>query len=441
MGPSLSQDQFTLITILIQLGIVAAVSTIYVRFDTFKRMLFNEDLGRKRKLYLMAHFGAIFGIGVFARLLLNYQAADLTLVSCLLVGMLAGPAAGAGVGIIVGIPPVLFGEYLSLPFAIVCGVSGGLIYLKERSLEKRMDFSPLSILKIQNFIKEIFSRRSVPPQMLIIIFGMILTLGNIFISSRFESSYLFGLHSENSFVIICIVLSTFANIGIPLKIWNNTRVELLLGEKELKLTEARLEAIKSKIKPHFLFNTLNTIYSSIRNDPSRARAIVLRLSEVLRSVLDVKGEFSKLSDEINIIESYLSIEEARFGQGRVRFDKEISQDVADQYVPVMLLQPIVENCVKHGISKNVDSGIIKLKAEKANGRLSISLTDNGAGIPSYRLPVIKREGIGLSTIDERLKVLFDNDFIFEIKSEQQKGTTVRIEIPIVSKFRGKSEKI
>ena len=426
---SLSQDQFILITLLIQLGVIAAISTILVRFDTFKRMLFNEELGWKRRIYLTALVGSIFAVGVLARLTVNYQAADLAISAALLVGILAGPTAGVGVGIIVGIWPIFFGQYLSLPFAILCGYLGGTVFLLEKSLKDRMDFSPFSILKIHQYLKKIFIEKKLSVQLLIIGYCVFISFLSMWLVGKYEG-LIYGLNSSSIIVKACIVASVFACVGIPLKIWNNTRVELLLIEKEKGLTKARLEAIKSKLEPHFLFNTLNAIFSSIRKDPDKARSIVLRLSEVLRFVLDAKGEFTKLSQEIDLIESYLSIEEARFGHGRVKFEKEVEEELNSSYIPTMLLQPVVENSIKHGISKKVDSGKITLKASREENNLKIVISDDGAGIKQSKLKTIKREGIGLSSIDERLKTLYQENFTFGILSEEGKGTEVQITIPI-----------
>ena len=427
----LTENQYVLVTLLIQMGVIAAISTILVRFDTFKRMLFNEKLGWPRKFYLIGIIGAIFGVGVLARLLLNYKAADLTLPSTLLVGILAGPAAGACVGIIIGLPTLLFHEYLALPLAVLYGLYGGLIFLKEPSLEKRMDFSPFSILKIPRYLNQLVREKKFAVQLLILISCVFLQLLNLYIAKYSEGKLLYSLYSSNYLIIACIILGTLASVGIPLKIWNNTRVELLLSEKEKKLTEAKLEALKSKMKPHFLFNTLNTIFSTIRIDPDKARSVVLRLSEVLRFILDSKDEYCKLSDEINLIDSYLSIEEARFGKGRVKFEKEIGEGIQNLYVPAMILQPIVENSIIHGISKNLDSGTISLRAKKDGEFLEISVKDDGAGIPSWKMEKIKSSGIGLSSIEERLKALFEENFSFTIESKEAIGTTIKLRIPAI----------
>lgn len=434
MRSALTQDQFALVILLIQLGLIAAISTIFVRFDTFKRMLFNEDLGWVRKFYLMGLVGSIFALGVLARLIIDYQAADLTLAGAFLVGLLAGPTAGAGVGLIVGVWPMLFGEFLSLPFAVLCGLLGGTIFIKEKSLERRMDFSPFSVLRMPRYVRDVFTSKAFPPQILIIFFCVVLELLNIFLAKTYPRE-IYAIAFSHPVIILCIIVAAFGKIGIPLKIWNNTRVELLLGDSEKKLTEAKLEAIRSKLKPHFLFNTLNAIYSAIRVDPDKARSVVLRLSELLRFVLESKGQYSKLSDEIALVDSYLSIEEARFGQGKLRFCKELEEAALCCYVPAMLLQPIVENSIKHGISKKVQSGKIILSARRNENWLDMTIIDDGSGIDEGRLKTIKNEGIGLSSVEERLNALFAGQYQFDILSKKGSGTEVKIRIPAVTEVK------
>ena len=129
--------------------------------------------------------------------------------------------------------------------------------------------------------------------------------------------------------------------------------------------EARLAALTSQINPHFLFNTLNSVSSLIRTDPNQARAMVVKLSKVLRRLLRKHENFSALRDELSFIEDYLSIEVIRFGD-KLRFEKDVADDTLDMLVPSMLLQPLVENSIKHGLSSKVEGGTIRIRADAAN---------------------------------------------------------------------------
>ena len=144
-------------------------------------------------------------------------------------------------------------------------------------------------------------------------------------------------------------------MAIPLKVWNTTRYEKKLEEQERLLVEARLAALTSQINPHFLFNTLNSVSSLIRTNPDQARVMLVKLSKVLRRLLRKHENFSALRDELSFIEDYLAIEVVRFGD-KLRFEKDVAEDTLDMLVPSMLLQPLVENSIKHGLSGKVEGG-------------------------------------------------------------------------------------
>ena len=150
-------------------------------------------------------------------------------------------------------------------------------------------------------------------------------------------------------------------MAIPLKIWNNTRNEKKLEEQERLLVEARLAALTSQINPHFLFNTLNSVSSLIRTDPEPgARDGGAALSKVLRRLLRKHENFSTLRDELSFIDDYLAIEVVRFGD-KLRFERTWRADTLDMLVPSMLLQPLVENSIKHGLSSKVEGGTIRIR--------------------------------------------------------------------------------
>src|SRR4029079_15069615 len=125
--------------------------------------------------------------------------------------------------------------------------------------------------------------------------------------------------------------------------------------KQLRLNEARLAALSSQINPHFLFNTLNSVASLIRLDPDQARQVVYKLSKILRRLLRQQDNLTTLGEELSFIDDYLAIEMVRFGD-KLRFVKEVEPETLDLLVPSMLLQPLVENSIKHGLASKVDGG-------------------------------------------------------------------------------------
>jgi two-component system LytT family sensor kinase len=218
-------------------------------------------------------------------------------------------------------------------------------------------------------------------------------------------------------------------VAAPLKIWNNTRIEMNLERHQQLLLKARMDALSSQINPHFLFNTLNTVSSLIRFDPDMARGVVLKLSNILRRLLRKHETFVPLKEELNFIDDYLDIEVARFGRDNLEFIREIAEEALEAFVPSMLLQPIVENCLKHGLASKLEGGRIRLRSTNHDGRLNIEIEDNGAGISEEKMPHVYVEGIGLSNVRERLRVLYGTDFRLEIESRSGEGTLIRIDIP------------
>ena len=220
------------------------------------------------------------------------------------------------------------------------------------------------------------------------------------------------------------------SIGVTLKIWNNTRLELKVAEQGLMVVKARLDALANQINPHFLFNTLNSISSLIRTDPRKARAIVIKLSHILRNLLRGHDNFIPLKEELEFIDNYLDIEVIRFGNDKLRIEKQIQSGVLSYMIPSMVLQPIIENSIKHGISPKIEGGEIKISAVQNKEKICIQIEDNGLGMSSEKLKSIFNSGIGVSNIVERLKIAYQSEFAFTVNSILGKGTVTKIEIPL-----------
>jgi two-component system LytT family sensor kinase len=202
-----------------------------------------------------------------------------------------------------------------------------------------------------------------------------------------------------------------------------------LEQHQQLLLKARMDALASQINPHFLFNTLNTVSALIRFDPDMARIVVLKLSNIMRRLLHKHETFVPLREEIEFIDDYLDIEVARFGRDNLEIVKQIDDQTLEAFVPSMLLQPIVENCLKHGLAPKLEGGRIQLRTAARDGWLTIEIEDNGAGISEEKMPHVYVEGIGLSNVRERLRVLYGNDFHLQIQSRMGQGTLIRIEVP------------
>ena len=225
------------------------------------------------------------------------------------------------------------------------------------------------------------------------------------------------------------MIATVMSVAAPLKIWNNTRIEMNLEHHQQLLLKARMDALSSQINPHFLFNTLNTVSSLIRFDPDIARGVVLKLSNILRRLLRKHETFVPLHEELNS-STTTWISKWRASAATISKSSEKSMKTAlETFVPSMLLQPIVENCLKHGLAPKLEGGKIQLRTNNTDGRLHIEIEDNGAGISEEKMPHVYVEGIGLSNVRERLSVLYNTDFSLEIESRPGEGTMIRINIP------------
>ena len=199
-------------------------------------------------------------------------------------------------------------------------------------------------------------------------------------------------------------------------------------------TEAQLTALRSQINPHFLFNALTTIGYLIKTTPDKAVETLLRLTQLLRGVLKSTGEFSTLGEELRLIESYLDIEHARFEE-RLTVNIDVPKDLEGIKVPSLILQPVVENAIKHGISENKNGGEVRITAELcgANGNSTLNLTvwDSGAGAGASRSE--RSFGVGLQNIRERLAAYYGDQAEFTLKKVGQNGTEAAINLPVSPK--------
>jgi len=252
----------------------------------------------------------------------------------------------------------------------------------------------------------------------------------------FGASEIFALYARGEFrgsVLFAVFLTTLFAVTLPLKIWNNTRNEEKLESQQRLLNEARLAALTRQINPHFLFNTLNSIASLIRTDPEQARTMIYRLSSILRSLLRMRENLNSLREEMQFIDDYMGIELVRFGD-KLRFVKEMDPNTIDRLVPSMVLQPLVENSIKHGLSSKVDGGMIRIRSRLEGGKLYLLVEDDGVGIPEAKLATLFEQGIGISNVNERLKVLFGNGYRMSIDSRPGHGTQTEIELPELKSY-------
>ena len=424
----------SLFSLLVKLGVMASIASILARSSPFKSMLMRENRTLHQRAVFSVVLSIIFALSAEARILSkgNYYAVDLGLEGSLLAGILGGYVCGLMSGILIALPAVLNNEALTLPLLAGVGVLGGLLRDLAPGPEEIWRFSPFPDLNIFRFFKETRNHRTTAFHLL---FGAGILVAEFLRSELSDPRFHerpFGLWSQwkdhTPALTAALYATTVFAVTIPLKIWNNARNEKKLEEQGRLLVEARLAALTSQINPHFLFNTLNSVSSLIRTDPDQARVMVVKLSKVLRRLLRKHENFSALRDELSFIEDYLSIEVVRFGD-KLRFERDVAEDTLDMLVPSMCLQPLVENSIKHGLSSKVQGGTIRIRARRRGSRLCLAVEDDGVGIPEAKLATVLDHGIGVSNVNERLKVLFAGEYRMWIDSQPGRGTRIEIEVP------------
>jgi two-component system LytT family sensor kinase len=436
----LSTTQGLLFTLLLKVGVAASMAALLARWAIFRRVLYTEVRDSDQKVKLLLFLTPALGISVLLRLVgTPYEFADLMAEGSFLLGLLGGLVVGPLGGSIISLPALFHHEWLAAPVAAMAGLMGGLIRQAIPNKEDIWSFGPFTFLNFPKWVTRMVRRSSVGWEVLPLAGCIGLEVGRLLLGHSLPSRWLFVIDARNWWSVLLLMLATVMTVAVPIKIWNNTRIEMNLEQHQQLLLKARMDALTSQINPHFLFNTLNTVASLIRYDPDQARVVVLKLGNILRRLLRKHETFVALQEELNFIDDYLDIEVARFGRDNLQIFKHVDQNTLEAFVPSMLLQPIIENSLKHGLAAKLAGGQITIRTSLSDGRLAIEVEDNGAGIPEERMPQVYVDGIGISNVHERLRVLYGNDFQLKISSRQGAGTLIRIEVPeLVSEMPGAS---
>jgi signal transduction histidine kinase len=202
-------------------------------------------------------------------------------------------------------------------------------------------------------------------------------------------------------------------------------------EQEMRklAAEAELRALRAQVNPHFLFNALTTIGYLIQTAPDRAFGTLMRLSGLLRGILRSGEEFVTLGEELELIEAYLDIERARF-EDRLRVHIDVAWELRRVRIPALVIQPLVENAIKHGISERLAGGEVRVSARLQEGELVVSVTDTGLGVTDEVFARRKDGGVGLNNVEQRLQRYRPGTAPLRIQSTPGIGTTVEIRVPL-----------
>ena len=436
-----NDTKLLLITLLVKLGVAAAVASSLARSTRFKRLLLLKQRSRRDTLQLLAWICVPLTLGVLVRVRVpNFLAADISFEAIAILGLLLGPSAAMIGGAALALPAIGHHEYFALPVNLIVAAIFG-AYRRVAGEENIWSFSPLIDLSLYRWIRRTVTWPHLDRQ----IFLLLIIMATQFLTSLLSHLYprrFFALHSSSWLIELAICAAAPVVVGIPLKIWNAVRIERKLEEQSRLLLEARLDALQRQINPHFLFNTLNSIASLIRSRPELAREMIVKLSNILRTLLGDRDAFVPLSDELAFTDDYLDIEVVRFGE-KLRVVKEIAPETLDIVVPSMLLQPLIENSIKHGLEPRISGGTVILRSRILDNRLLIEIEDDGVGIEpcdqtSAPVSGLVREGsgIGMRNVRERMHVLYGDEADVQIVSRPGRGTSVRLLMPLASREEG-----
>ncbi len=379
----------------------------YIIFQTdIIKYLVKDEYDKKEKIIMIILFailsiiGTYFGIYITDKSLANSRP-----IGAIVAGYLGGPVVGITVGIISGLHRYSLGGFTALACAISTAAEGA-IGAGFRRIFKDKGLSPI-IAGLAAIVAEI-------TQMIIIL--------------------IFTSHLEAAVLLV-------KKIAPPMIITNSVGVFLIVmvvdrskklvdGEVKLvKLKEenkiAELKALKAQIEPHFLFNSLNVIGAYCRTDGEKARNLILNLSEYFRGTLEIEGDFSTLQKELVLVKAYVSIEEARFSD-RLKVEFFIDDTLLDIKFPILIIQPLVENAIKHGILKKIEGGTVKIIVRDKDDEVYVEICDDGIGFDNSDNST--STGLGLKNVKNRLKLLYGEKYDINIISSN-KGSRVSFYIP------------
>ncbi|MCG0238920.1 MAG: histidine kinase [Firmicutes bacterium] len=223
------------------------------------------------------------------------------------------------------------------------------------------------------------------------------------------------------------------------------QMELAEADRQRQLaTKARLEALQAQIRPHFLFNVLNTIIHFSRTDVERAREMLVQLANFFRRSLSYRGNFITLQEEIEYINTYLSLEKARFGE-KLTVQMKLDPKALAVSIPILTIQPLVENAVVHGIAPKEEGGKVGVRVRRVRNEIQILVADSGVGMDRETLRRVFQEGyatgmgLGISNVNDRLVSLYGPEYGLRIRSSPGRGTVVRLRIPLAGGAAGRPE--
>lgn len=433
----LTREQLIIINLLLRIAVMAGMISFVLSFRFVGDMLVDPDAARRGRLRLGLLLGLVFVLGVVVRRISAQGAMDLSLEGSIIAGFLGGAWVGAGVGAAIGFTCLVFGETAALPLYLGVGLVCGLLYSRLGRRGEVWSFALNPFLVVSSFVEKLAARR-LDRNVLPFACAIAFSFGRYAMLRIYRPrGLLYGYLPGFAVVMAIDVLVTLYAVGIALRMANAARMELVLHEEEQQLSRARLATLRSQINPHFLFNTLNSIASLIRTDAERAREMTRRLSSIFRKALDDGSETHSLDEELRFIEDYLSIERVRFGAEKCRVEMSIDDEARSRIVPTMILQPVVENAIKHGIARRAEGGFISIGARVDGDGVVVEVENEGPPCGDMSLQELMGRGVGLRNTAERLRIYACESGRLEIAPRPGGGAIVRLRIPGIDE-RGES---
>ena len=318
----MNEPKLVLISLLIKLGVAAAVSAVTARALTFQRLLFAERRTTSQTIGLLAFLCIPLTLGVWIRLIVpNFLAADIGFETVIILGVLLGPFSAMLGGAVLSVPAMLHHEYLTLPFFLAVAVVSG-FYGRAVEPEEVWSFSPFVDLSIYRWVRRNLRKPRFDRQVLLLMLIVGMQMVRMWLARLYPGRllpWIPQLRGEGSAIWVCPAVV----VAIPLKIWNASRIEIKLKEQKRLVLEARFDALQRQINPHFLFNTLNSIASLVRFRPEMAREMIVQLGNILRALLKDHDSYVPFREKLTFTDDYLGIEVVRFGAEKLRVVKEI----------------------------------------------------------------------------------------------------------------------
>ena len=388
-----------------KMSLIAVFTYIIFQTDIIKYLV-KDKYNKKDKIIMIILFSILSIIGTYSGIYITDKSlANSRPIGAIVAGYLGGPVVGITVGIISGLHRYTLGGFTALACSISTVIEGA-IGAEFRRIFKDKGLNPI-IAGLAAIVAEI-------TQMIIILIFANDLQAAIFLEKKIAASMII-INSIGVFLIVMVVERSKKLV--------DGQVNLIKLKEENKIAE--LKALKAQIEPHFLFNSLNVIGAYCRTDGEKARNLILNLSNYFRGTLEIEGNFSTLKKELSLVRAYVSIEEARF-LNRLKVEFLVDNNLLDVKFPILILQPIVENAIKHGILKKIEGGNVKVIINDKQDNVFVEICDNGVGFENADHSV--STGIGLKNVRNRLRLLYGEKYDLIISSSD-KGTDVSFYIP------------